>query len=188
MSKNTNFQDLLNKSSYELQEQRKSAINWIRDLILKLKTATTRNPQAKSFQKVGFPELGRMYLYSYDPKYKHILPYYDAFPLVIPIEYYANGFLGINLHYLPETMRIALLQELSKITNNNKFDKTTKINVTYRMLKQMSTRFDGIDGCIKRYLYSHVKSKFQLVAPSEWSKVAVLPLQRWIYNSSKRKR
>jgi hypothetical protein len=32
--------------------------------------------------------IGRMYFYYYDPKTKDSLPYYDRFPLVIPIERY----------------------------------------------------------------------------------------------------
>ena len=44
---------------------------------------------------------GGMFLFFYNPKLKDKLPYYDRFPLVIPLERYADGFLGINLHYLP---------------------------------------------------------------------------------------
>ena len=40
--------------------------------------------------------IGRMYFYYYDPKTKDSLPYYDKFPLVIPIERYPDGFLGLN--------------------------------------------------------------------------------------------
>ena len=32
--------------------------------------------------------IGRMYFYFYDPKTKDKLPYYDRFPLVLPIEQY----------------------------------------------------------------------------------------------------
>ena len=34
----------------------------------------------------GRPSLGRLNMFFYDPKYKKTLPYYDTFPLVLPIE------------------------------------------------------------------------------------------------------
>ena len=51
--------------------------------------------------------IGRMYFYHYDPKYKDVLPVYDKFPLVIPMEMYSDGFLGLNLHYLDPYSRLA---------------------------------------------------------------------------------
>jgi hypothetical protein len=53
--------------------------------------------------------IGRMYFYFYDPKTKDSLPYYDRFPLVIPIERYSDGFLGLNLHYIHPKQRIIFL-------------------------------------------------------------------------------
>ena len=52
---------------------------------------------------------GKMYFFHYSPKLKDKLPYYDSFPLVIIIEMYGDGFLGLNLHYLPLKMRMNLL-------------------------------------------------------------------------------
>ena len=46
-------------------------------------------------------ELGHMYMYEYDAKLKDKLPYFDRFPVVIIIERYETGFLGINFHYIP---------------------------------------------------------------------------------------
>ena len=36
--------------------------------------------------------IGKMYFYSYDAKTKDKLPYFDKFPLVLPIEEYRDGF------------------------------------------------------------------------------------------------
>ena len=41
---------------------------------------------------------GRLYFFLYDPKTKDELPYYDRFPLVLVLEKYDDGFLGLNLH------------------------------------------------------------------------------------------
>ena len=44
------------------------------------------------------PFYGRLNMFIYSPKHSKTLPYYDTFPLVLPIEKYPDGFLGINLH------------------------------------------------------------------------------------------
>ena len=45
-------------------------------------------------------EVGKMYMFTYDPKWKADLPYYDTVPLVVIAEPTAQGFSGINFHYL----------------------------------------------------------------------------------------
>jgi hypothetical protein len=82
--------------------------------------------------------IGRMYFYLYDPKHKDTLPYYDRFPLVIPIERYPDGFLGLNLHYIHPKHRIILLDKLSEAANNSKFDETTRLKISYNYLQRAS--------------------------------------------------
>ena len=57
-------------------------------------------------------EVGKMYMFTYDPKWKADLPYYDTVPLVIITEPFPGGFSGINLHYLPPMVRARLLDKL----------------------------------------------------------------------------
>ena len=68
-------------------------------------------------------------MFIYDPKLKDKLPYYDTFPLVLPVEQYKDGFLGINLHYLSIPMRMRLLDRLMDYSNNDKFDNHTEFRV-----------------------------------------------------------
>ena len=42
------------------------------------------------------PSAGRMNLFVYDPKYKKTLPFYDTFPLVLPLETIKGGFMVLN--------------------------------------------------------------------------------------------
>jgi hypothetical protein len=53
-----------------------------------------------------------MYFFIYDRKGKNELDYYDRFPLIIPLESYSDGFLGLNIHYLPMRYRIAFMRKL----------------------------------------------------------------------------
>jgi len=123
--------------------------------------------------------IGRMYFYFYDPKTKDKLPYYDRFPLVLPIEQYNDGFLGLNLHYIHPKQRIILLDKLSEYANNTKFDKTTKLRLSYDLLSRAS-KTNEVNPCIKRYLFSHVESRFLEVTADEWDIAALLPVSLFV--------
>ena len=123
--------------------------------------------------------IGRMYFYFYDPKTKDKLPYYDRFPLVLPIEQYNDGFLGLNLHYIHPKQRIILLDKLSEFANNSKFDKTTKLRLSYDLLASASRLFEH-QPCIKRYLYSHIESRFLEISADEWDIAALLPMESFV--------
>jgi hypothetical protein len=127
--------------------------------------------------------IGRMYFYFYDPKTKDMLPYYDRFPLVIPIELYPNGFLGLNLHYISPKQRIILLDKLSEFANNNDYDETTKLRLTYEMLKNATRIFEKTP-CVKKYLWKHIESRFVEITADEWDIAAMLPYE-WFYGSTK---
>ena len=110
--------------------------------------------------------IGRMYFFFYDPKTKDVLPYYDRFPLVIPIERYSDGFLGLNLHYISPRQRFFLLDKLSVFLNNHKYDESTRFALSYDVLKNATNAFEGTP-CIKKYLYKQVKSRFLEISADE---------------------
>ena len=115
-------------------EGRPKSTQWFRDKIKEFGTPTSAN-LIKDGKRTTTPTFGLLNMFVYDPKGKKELPYYDTFPLVLPIEEYNNGFLGINLHYLSMPMRIRLLDRLVDYSNNDKFDKSTNLNVDYSRLK-----------------------------------------------------
>ena len=118
--------------------------------------------------------MGSMYMFFYDPKHKETLPYYDSFPLVIVLKPAAGGFLGLNLHYLPPVLRAKFLDSLLDITNNKRYDESTKFNLTYKMLDSAS-KFKYFKPCIKHYLTDHVRSRFAMVQAPEWEIATFLP-------------
>jgi hypothetical protein len=120
--------------------------------------------------------IGRMYFYFYDPKTKDMLPYYDRFPLVIPIEQYSDGFLGLNLHYISPRQRFLLLDNLSVFLSNHKYDETTRFTMSYDTLKNAANAFEGIP-CIKRYLYKNIRSRFLEISADEWDIAALIPYE-----------
>jgi hypothetical protein len=123
--------------------------------------------------------IGKMYFYFYNPKLKDSLPYYDKFPLTIPMEQYQNGFLGLNLHYIHPKQRITLLDKLSETLNNDKYDVTTKFRINYDYLRAASRIYEATP-CIKRYFYSNIQSRFLEISPNEWDIAALLPAENFV--------
>jgi hypothetical protein len=132
----------------------------------------------RRLQVISQNSVGKMYMFVYDPKHKDTLPYYDTFPLIFPIEFYGDSFLGINLHYLPPMLRAKLMDALYATINNKKYNKTTQLIISYQILKSAS-RFKHFEPCIKKYLMSHVGSAFIYISPDEWDFALMLPTERF---------
>jgi len=127
------------------------------------------------------PFYGKLNMFFYDPKWKKKLPYYDTFPLVLPLETYSDGFLGINMHYLPIPLRIKLLDRLVDYSNNTKFDESTRLVVDYSKLKNIRL----IKPTIHKYLRGHTKSQFRRIDADEFTIATLLPVQRFKKASDK---
>ncbi len=127
------------------------------------------------------PFYGKLNMFFYDPKFKKKLPYYDTFPLVLPLETYSDGFLGVNLHYLPIPLRIKLLDRLVDYSNNTAFDESTRLVVNYSRLKKIKL----VQPTIHKYLAGHVKSQFRRIDADEFTVATLLPVQRFKKASSK---
>lgn len=157
---------------------------WLRAKVKELKpTSDTLMRDRERLKQKSL--LGRMYFYYYDPKTKDKLPYYDTFPLVIPIERYNDGFLGLNLHYIHPKQRIILLDKLSTTLTDDNYDEKTRLRVTYPHLIATSKAFEAMP-CIKRYLFNHIESRFLEINASEWDIAVMLPVESFV-NASKNK-
>jgi len=128
------------------------------------------------------PFYGKLNMFFYDPKFKKKLPYYDTFPLVLPLEIYNDGFLGINFHYLPISLRVKLLDKLVDYTNSEDFtDVSTRMVVDYNKLKSVRL----IRPTIHKYLSGYTKSQFRRIDADEWTIATLLPVQRFKKSSDK---
>jgi hypothetical protein len=155
-----------------------NARNWLRAKVKDL-NPSTRTLMGDRDRLKNNSTIGKMYFYFYDPKTKDTLPYYDRFPLVIPIESYKDGFLGLNLHYIHPKQRLILLDKLSETATNDKFDSKTKLRVSYSYLAGASRAFEATP-CIKRYLYTHIQSRFLEISADEWDIAAMLPVETFV--------
>lgn len=123
--------------------------------------------------------MGSMYMYSYDPKTKADLPYYDRFPLTIMIEPTKTGFIGLNLHYLRPDIRAKFLDELMKTAPKKITEKSRLTKVRYDLLKS-ARKFKEFQPCLKQYLGSQVRSKLVRVPMSEWEIAIFLPTEQFV--------
>lgn len=160
------------------------ARHWLRDKALSVKrvdqTVFVKSMSDKIVNKVT---VGKMVMFSYDAKTKEQLPFFDRFPLIFPIEKYNDGFLGLNFHYLPPKLRGVLMDWLFPLISNKKMTDTSKLRISYSILGGLS-KHPLIAPCIKRYLYTHVRSRFISVDPSEWQIAIHLPLEKFTVNKT----
>ena len=151
---------------------------WLQSKIKELKPNRTSLMRDRNKLKES-SVIGKMYFYFYDPKTKDTMPYYDRFPLVIPIESYNDGFLGLNLHYIAPKYRMTLLDKLSVTASNKTYDEKTKLKLNYKYLANASRVFEATP-CIKRYLFSQIQSRFLEITADEWDIAALLPMESFV--------
>jgi len=171
---------LANARPADMQMGSKKSLEWLSQKIAELR-GTSNIPAGMSrerFRQVDNFRLGKLYCFYYDPKGKESLPYYDRFPMVLAIEKYNDGFLGLNLHYLPFNYRLAFLSKLLKFAVQGEPGEIDRLRVTYDILVA-SRRLKEFRPCIKRYLSGHIQSKILAIQPNEWDIAAFLPLQQF---------
>lgn len=165
------------KTALDMDFLSRQSFAWFQKNIQELRSPVTLAKEIateRSRQKGGKFQMGGLYHFVYDPKTKADLPYYDIFPLVIPLKSDGDGFIGLNLHYLPPKYRAAFMDKLMQFAITNENDEPKRLRVTYDILA--STRnFKEFRACIKHYLHNHVKSKILTIKPEEWETALFLP-------------
>jgi hypothetical protein len=156
-----------------------AARSWYRDAAGKLMSKITSGQairRTEESRKVDDMELGYMYAFSYDPKFKKTLPYYDVFPLIFPVEFQSDGFLGINFHYLPPVLRARLMDALYPNLTNKKYDDTTRMRISYGIL-QSASKYRFFKPTLKKYLRTQLRSQFLEIHVNEWDIALFLPTE-----------
>jgi len=159
----------------DLQGNKMKSASWYRNAVSLITDKSSPSELFASGKLLGRPSAGRMSMFFYDPKHKNRLPYWDTFPLVLPLEPMPKGFIGLNFHYLPYGARFAFLQQLQRYATNGKFDSSTRIQASYQQVK--SNKY--VKASIHRYLWSHVRSNFLRVNVDEMALAAYLPVAQF---------
>jgi len=196
MSIFTDIQKLASKRGVSFQTNARKAKTWFANKAKSMGGNISASRLMQSTRKrhvTKRPRRGDMIHFFYNPKLRKKLPFYDRFPLIFIIDFYKDGFLGINLHYLPPGLRLALLNKLLALQTNKKYDDTTRLRLSYSILNA-TKRFKEFRPTIKRYLTSHIKSKFLKIDSNEWHMAIFLPTakfekasERTVWSDSRRK-
>jgi len=140
---------------------------------------------ARGFKKKAILKPGRMYTFGYDAKLKAILPYWDKFPLIIVLDVYKDGFLGLNFHYLSPIDRQKFFTKIMKFSTQKgepeDFTDKARFNVSWDAVRNIK----HADKMIHKYLYGHVRTSLLEAPPNEWENVIFLPYQRFVGASAK---
>jgi len=173
-----NFEPLLRRlAARGIQPNTTAARNWFRTKVRETRI-NRQSLLSDSDRSSGGLQIGGMYCYNYDPKFATKLPYYDEFPLIFAVERIPRGFVGINLHYVSPRNRVVIMDSLSNITNNKRYDSSTRLALSFRILKNVS-KYNMIKPCVKKYLYSQVKGNFVKIDANEWDIALFLPVQKF---------
>ena len=159
----------------DLQDNQLKSANWYKKAASLIADKVSSNKLMRSGKLLGRPSAGRMCMFFYDPKTAQKLPFYDIFPLVLPIDTFRGGFVGLNFHYLPYGLRYKLLEQLQQFATNKKFDETTRLQVTYNSVKNIGL----IKPAIKKYLWRQVQSNFLRVDVDEMAIAIYLPVAQF---------
>jgi len=140
---------------------------------------------AKGFKKKAVLKPGKMYTFGYDAKLKAILPYWDKFPLIVVLDTYKDGFLGLNFHYLSPIDRQKFFTKILKFSNQKgdpmDFTDKARFNISWDAVRNIK----HADKMIHKYLYGHVRTSLLEAPPNEWENVIFLPYQKFVGASAK---
>ena len=174
----------------EIREEahgRELSIRWYRqkvqDLLPKPQVRAMIREGVKTQKVTVRPNFGTMNLFYYRPKGAAKLPYYDIFPLVIPIGRRLNdGFVGINFHYLSVPQRWLLLERLSMFqvpSELDAFDTEEGAGDVMALFWSKIRRKRGVKPIVRRYLTKNIKSRFLKIELSEMLIALAIPMERF---------
>lgn len=150
----------------------KESINWFRRVVTRGGQITNHGKITEGL-KVSSLKPGDMITYQYNPKLKEKLDFYDRHPLIIFLERTADGWYGLNLHYLPPAVRAQIFEELN-------YNEKRLPAIAQKLSKNKLTK-----PCLKRYLGSHVESKPKSIPKELWEIAIALPFDKFEKESKK---
>ena len=163
-----------------------AGIKWMRDSIKALNELADISVEEKFIRDEkrlmttrGFKRTGQMFMFNYQPVTKIKLKYYDTFPVIFILKLERDGFLGINLHYLPPQLREKVFINLLTFTSGGLETDYTRLILIYEKLMARPKFRHYIKPCIKKYLYKRIESYMLRIPPEDWYIATFLPVSRF---------
>ena len=176
------YAQIFTKNQYELEKMVRQSQAWFEQEARLIKSQG--RVQAYYLMRTGASQNrpvvtpGEMYMFYYDAKHKDTLPYWDRFPLVFPFSKVKDGFLGLNLHYLPYHLRAKLLDALMYFRSDKRLDEKSKLEFSWKTIGA-AAKYSPAKACVKHYLDAHVKSQFKKVDGNNWATAILLPVSQF---------
>jgi len=148
------------------------SINWYKKKVADLSNRISAARLMRDGKTKKAPSFNKLHFFRYNPKLKATLPYYDTFPLVMPIQAAAGGFLGINFHYLPIPLRMKLLETLDKRNFTGNYSKLKNIR--------------EVKPTIKHYLRKQFVSGFLELEEDDYAPAIFMPVAQFKKASASR--
>ncbi len=171
------------KETYKLTNNDNPSWAWFAEKVKDLISVSEKPGEllTKWERRANKVQLYRFNMFFYDAKTKNTLPYFDMFPLVFPLRRFGDGFTGINVHYLPPAFKEDFYNIYTRFKLNDEFDETT----LYRMTWSKISRFKVMRPLIRKYSYTHIKSRFLILRADEVPTAMLLPLTRLVKPNTK---
>lgn len=176
------FTKTFEKNKFNVRDAAQKSRNWFQQQALLLgrqNIGAQRLISADSSHNVTKITPGELYLFAYDAKTQETLPHWDMFPLVFPFRKLSDGFIGLNMHYLPYQLRMQLLDRLMDFKTDKNLNESTRLKYTWSTIAGVS-RFKHAQPCVHRYLMSHVQSPFKKIGSQDWGTAMMLPVERFV--------
>jgi len=148
---------------------------------------------ARAPQQKGHLEPGKIHIFTYNPKGKKILDYYDKKPIVISLgtikEDNGNVYdLALNLNFIPYPYKWYILNMLTQLYGEFYKSQSTgrnagnallqaRIKYKYNVLKILLTKY-GFPFAIRKYIPSR-KSRVYVCSYETWINVAFLSIENF---------
>lgn len=182
------YSNIFNKNQVDLKTAVKQSQTWFQQqsvLLGRQRIIPLQLIKSEPQRNVNRIIPGEMYLFAYDAKTKDTLPYWDMFPLVFPFKKLKDGFIGLNMHYLPYAMRVRLLDRLMDFKTNSLLNDTTRLRYSWSTI-QGASRFKMAEPCVHRYLTDHIQSSLKKIDSNDWATALLLPVERFVGASKQR--
>ena len=174
--------DVFQRNKYNLLNASRKSRQWFdQQLLLIKRQQLTPNKAFRSGSVEATSRVvpGHLYMFYYDAKNKDTLPYWDQFPLVFPFAKTKDGFLGLNMHYLPYQLRVVLLSRLMHFASNTTMNENTKLKMSWQLISGVA-KYKPAAPCVKHYLNDHVASTFKRVHANDWATAMLLPVESFV--------
>ena len=161
-------------------QQQRASIQWFFSLLKGTKkkgAGIIAADGTEIYNPAKSPLLGQMFFFLYDAKHKDTLPYWDKFPLVIPIGITDKHLLGLNLHYMPPPLRRGVIQ-MFMARRRRANTPQAYMDLTWRIAKNLLA-MKVLNPMIHMYLFSHVRPPFIHVKEEAWINATMLPVQQF---------